>query len=494
VRRVLRSLSSIRGGLHDSPRERGGRHRLLAHARLVLLAGVIPLALASAALFPPTAGADETNGYHVHNASSYPLVLDAILSGTFGGGAPQVGSIVEPGVGYHDFELTYYFLRASQGEARYLALNNNGQAADTLHVFFATDGIRNTFVRCTADVGTCTPAATGPPWLGFNWVDGTDITYVDPPGTVHNLPADQGQAQKAALSHLCADDNAATCQFTIASEVQLDSPLHQAGNAIINNTNATVVLPDQQDLVQVSSSNGVFVALGSDLFAVIFRAVSNCCDRAWTALRPFDYGSTTPCPAHNKCWLAVSEPIIRDSGAFTIKLGNTTWNLPAVYFDSPNPNGGATWEINAQPLTSTQRRSLPKRVTTVKGGPRPYRIRRGTRIVRPKLHVAIAGPTVARPGSTATYRITVSRSQSRHKLMYAVKNVRVIANHARDRVGRWRLATLKPGRSRVQLLTMTIPKTGTSICLRVNATAKHTASGTAITCTAVGNPPSGGRG
>ena len=103
-------LSSIRGDRHDSLCERAGRRRALGHARLALCAGVIPLALASAALFPGTAGADLTNGYHVFNASSYPLVLNAILDGTFGGGTPPVGAILEPGVGYHDFELTYYFL------------------------------------------------------------------------------------------------------------------------------------------------------------------------------------------------------------------------------------------------------------------------------------------------------------------------------------------------------------------------------------------------
>ena len=386
---------------------------------------------------------------------------------------------------------------------RYFAVNNNGEAVATFQAFFDTDGLRDTMVRCTANVGTCIPVANIGPYEGYMWAQGTDITYVDPPGTVHNLSADQGQAQAAALSQLCADGNAATCQFTVTSEVQLDSPVHQVGDAVINNTNATLVLPSQQEVVRVSSSNGIDIASGTRLAGIIVNAISKCCGHSWTTERPFDYGLPTKCPAHNKCWLEASEPIIRDSGAFTMTLGNTTWNLRGVFFDSPNPNGGATWEVNTQPLTSTQRASLPKRLTVVKGGLGPYRIPRGTTIFRPKLLVAVAGPTAALPGSTATYRITVSRSQSSYKLMYAVKNVRVmyavknvrvLANRVGDRVGYWRLATLNPGRPGVRLLKLRMPKTGTSVCLRVNATAKHARSGTAVACTAVGNLPPGGRG
>lgn len=32
------------------------------------------------------------------------------------------------------------------------------------------------------------------------------------------------------------------------------------------------------------------------------------------------------------------EPIIRDTGNFTLKVGNTTFNLIGVHFDSPDPN------------------------------------------------------------------------------------------------------------------------------------------------------------
>ena len=38
-------------------------------------------------------------------------------------------------------------------------------------------------------------------------------------------------------------------------------------------------------------------------------------------------------------WLTDSPPMFRDTGDFSITLGNTTWRLHDVYFDSPNPDG-----------------------------------------------------------------------------------------------------------------------------------------------------------
>jgi hypothetical protein len=177
-----------------------------------------------------------------------------------------------------------------------------------------------------------------------------------------------------------------------------------------------------------------------------------------------------------------------------MQLGNTTWNLSNVYFDVPAPNGEATWDINTQPLTSHQQATLPKGVTVVKGRPRPYRVPRGTAIVRPKLHVAIDGPTVAHSGGSATYRIRLSRGLFKKKLVYRVKDVRVLATQAGHRVGLWRLGTLNPGRTRTRQAKLKVPKARANVCLRVTAKAKQAATGSAVTCAAVGRLPLSGRG
>jgi hypothetical protein len=68
----------------------------------------------------------------------------------------------------------------------------------------------------------------------------------------------------------------------------------------------------------------------------------------------------TDVPAHTKVWVVATQPMLRDTGNFVFTLGNTTWNLYGVYFDSPNPSGNPGYEIKSAPLTSAERReALP---------------------------------------------------------------------------------------------------------------------------------------
>src|SRR3712207_2110827 len=100
---MLRSLIDSLARL--GRRDRGRR------ARAVLLAGLIPAALAVAALFPAAASA-YTRGFQVYNLSSNPIKLtgvSAITEGTTFDSTPAIGAVLQPGAGNHDFEETYYF-------------------------------------------------------------------------------------------------------------------------------------------------------------------------------------------------------------------------------------------------------------------------------------------------------------------------------------------------------------------------------------------------
>jgi hypothetical protein len=65
-----------------------------------------------------------------------------------------------------------------------------------------------------------------------------------------------------------------------------------------------------------------------------------------------------PCPSSNassttawpsKCWIDAVEPLYRDTGNFTVTLGNTTWNLTGVYFDSPDPTRAGSFGVEGMP-------------------------------------------------------------------------------------------------------------------------------------------------
>lgn len=53
-------------------------------------------------------------------------------------------------------------------------------------------------------------------------------------------------------------------------------------------------------------------------------------------------------------WVTDEAPIIRDTGDYTLQLGNTTWTLRGVYFDSPDPNGSGIFATDTRKLTPSE--------------------------------------------------------------------------------------------------------------------------------------------
>ena len=55
-------------------------------------------------------------------------------------------------------------------------------------------------------------------------------------------------------------------------------------------------------------------------------------------------------PPKTKVWLDDAPQMLRDTGNFTITLGNTTINVTDVYFDSPDPDGNGNWTLMSQSI------------------------------------------------------------------------------------------------------------------------------------------------
>jgi hypothetical protein len=480
------------GSLIDAVARFGGRDRR-RRARAVLLAGLIPAALVASVLFPAAASA-ATRGFHVYDLSSLPLYFNGIQYGDFSGGAPAPGHILQPGVGFDDFEQTYVFGETKDGLVSYAVLNGQPGPPVGIGTFLAYTeifDIRTNNVYCTVDFGACKPQGT-------DYIGGDTLTYLDPPGTVHNFGPGQGQAQAATLNQFCAVDNTATCKFTPTSEHQVDSPTHQVGNALINNTD---VEQDTRvtisDTVGQSNSIEVAVKVGGKIKGIVDVSVTATYGHEWTTEHTFTQDVTVHCPPRMKCSISDTAPMLRDTGDFTLNLGNTTWNLPGVYFDSPNPNGTGAYSVDAQPLTASQQATIPHGVTILKLRRGPYTLPRHARvspIAEPKLHLAIAGPRTVAAGQIASYRIDLSRSQPHNRLAYTLKNVQVVSTRAGHPVGRSLLSALPRGQSRTLQLRLTVPSAHGSFCVAVDAAARHALGAHSRFCAAVASPPAGGLG
>jgi hypothetical protein len=113
-------------------------------------------------------------GFKVYTLSSHPIVL---LSVTAGGadewdGTPAIGSVLEPGVSYHDFEEVYHFGISTEGTAYYAILGANGEVIGEFDATMRIQSISENQVACTTRVGTCQP--------GGSFQDGATLTLLDP--------------------------------------------------------------------------------------------------------------------------------------------------------------------------------------------------------------------------------------------------------------------------------------------------------------------------
>jgi hypothetical protein len=452
------------------------RETLVSRRRRCVLLAAAAVAIGAALTIAPPSASAASRGYHVYNFSSYPIRLDD-SSGDFSEGRPPYGALLYPGASYHDFELgyTYYSPYPDYGTVHYSILDNNARKIGEFWPHMENAG--GTRVYCTlgqSSPGQCSPAGRSE----NDFTSGATMTYLDPPGTVHNIGADQSQAQLAAMQQFCADDNAATCAFTPTSEHEFESPAHQVGNALNNNTDEEQETEIRvEDTVGSSNSVGVDVKLGGKLFGVVEVAITGKYEHEWSTEHTFEQSVTVHCPARSKCWVSGVSPMLRDTGNFTIKLGNTTWNLAGVYFDSPNPKGNGAYEVDAKPLSPSEQANLPAGLSVQRQPGGIYALPSGVRIVKPKLRLAITGPRQAAPGQIVSHRVTVRRSQPDNRPVFAPKNIRITVTHAGRPLRRWVHRKLPRDEARTHRHRVKVPTTSRGrFCVTVKAAAKNARS------------------
>jgi hypothetical protein len=441
-----------------------------------LLAGVTAAGLSGAAVLPAAASATTTDGFHVYDYSQWPIQL-IDFAGEFSGGHPQLGQVITPGNGYHDFELTYNFATNTYGDVSYRLLNN--QPGDVhIEPTFEIGGTNTVNAVCdlSEPVGACTPSTSTK--------GQSNVYYKDAPGTVVNVPASDAQAQANVLAQQCVNGNASTCQFTPTGETEFDSPAHQVGRALINNTseeqNTTI---GGSDTVGSSNSVDVGTEVGGKIAGLVSVKVSANYSHAWEQSHTFEQTVQINCKASSKCWLSAVQPMYRDTGNFTLTLGNTTWNLPGVYFDSPDPSGDGAYEVNETSLTPNEKATLPKGLTSpLTSDPGSFRMPAHSSIAMPTLGLALSGPKAVTPGSKATFQVRLTSNRPRRQASYAVRNVTVRTNRG-TLMGSWRVASLTAGRTRTLRLGVPISRSAhRRVCFTVSARAAHTRAATVKQC------------
>ena len=339
----------------------------LAAAALLGLSGTASIASAaepgtstsssSTAAVTPSSGGDAgdigANAYHrgfdITNLSSHRLRLEQLGGVNGEDQLPGVGTILAPGHALN-FQIVWLWGQNHSVTPRFSILDDKG---GTIGTYWATMTVSSALAwteqRSSA---TTTYGQTGGQIQS--------LTFMDPAGSVIDIPAGDGQKQAEVLNTLCGNASA-TCTFTPTKQEQLYGPHHVIGKAIANNTplvQKTII--EEGDEVSLTHSVSVSASAKVTLVKVVELSLSATYGHSWTSTHIFKQTEHLDIPPYHKGWLQGVEPIIRDTGDFTLTMGSTTWKLHDVYFDTPDTSRGGLVEKTVAPLTPTQQDVLPQ--------------------------------------------------------------------------------------------------------------------------------------
>lgn len=323
--------------------------------------------------FPADSGGDDADGsagnemsaqstrqFTVTNMSGHTLRLGTVF-GTEGwpqaktaptyddDSWPLKGTILAPGTA-----LTFE-VHAWGVDHGLTAVFNDVNTADSVTVYMTV----STILRYSDAKSTFGPVTT----------DGGNIVIQDKPGTTFTYGPGQGQAQAEVLRKVCALKTA-TCDFQATKQDRSDAskghfvlgPWHQRGYAIGNITS----LPQESEFTEtdkvqltnsISLSIGSTFTLGDKLLSKVEYSVQTTFQTSLMLEHEFKRTEKINIPAGEVGWIMVQQPVVRDTGDFTItmKNSNTTWILKDVTFESPDPQGNGKLLKLARPMTAAER-------------------------------------------------------------------------------------------------------------------------------------------
>ena len=317
----------------------------------VAAAGAILAPTASAGPASPAAGFGQdsragqsvrySRGFDVRNESGRPIKLVSLSGGGRFEGRPNIGDVIQPG-GSQRFELQYQLLGDETDTVNYQTTDGSGgYFSGSMRV----DGGGRSYSLCWAAGGfECSPL-TNPGGSQGRWnADANTLTFLDAPGTEHTIAANDAQKQAEILKQMC-DEGGATCTFTPTKEEHAlsdrDVPSGSAFTSPDRDHTDTVILAD--DTARSSDSLGGSITASAGLSKIVNAAIDATFGHTWTKSQSYSQTVTIrDIPRNATVWVTHRAPVLRDTGDFTVKLGNTTWHLTDVHFDSPEDaqNGG----------------------------------------------------------------------------------------------------------------------------------------------------------
>jgi hypothetical protein len=281
---------------------------------------------------PPTSGLSRS--FEIQNLSQNAAFFAGIDGGDSLSGGPGVGAVLQPGQRAGFSASSYVF---SDGDVYpvYKAWPDNDPSFPHTHEppfryvfhFHQTPMGVTSYMNCGAENGECTT------------IDDRIGQILDGPGEVVTFGPGEGQKQAKTLLSLCADDRISTCSFSPTSHEVVYSENHQV-YTVINNETSTVEQTTIGVNYSATESSNISIAgkVSAKLGSIINAEVSGTIGRTWSQTVGYTQQVNVTIPVNRSVSFLAKEKVDRVHGDFTIKIGNTTWNLPGIYLDTPIAN------------------------------------------------------------------------------------------------------------------------------------------------------------
>jgi RTX calcium-binding nonapeptide repeat (4 copies) len=309
---------------------------------------VLVCALAATLLTAGPASA-ASRGFKIYNLSSHPLKLndvDQVPRHWFDfEGRPPDGDVLKPGAPPHDWEVKWVYLTHYGAKLTYDIVGTDKQYVATMTT--NGGGVNQSDCQFPSKLGSCS-------------AEGQTLTVTDPPGTEIDIPSGRGQEQAETLRDLCKKTRIADCRFDLGRrDDKALTPNHLVGKPQLNCT-------DHEDEAsfeesdKVGQTNSLEISSETEFdFGFIKEKVIGKYGHDWTTEHEFKFSRHIPVPGKYMAWVTDAAPILRDWGNFTVTLGNTTWKLTDVYFDSPDltdraPKNAGGWTHHELAMTQQQ--------------------------------------------------------------------------------------------------------------------------------------------
>ena len=266
-----------------------------------------------------------TTGAHIFNLTGAELKLSEILKYSEESGAkvwaeepPHLGQVLQPGEELH-IEIERPVISQRDVTLKYTA-----------------PGIGVTIFLEDAEYPEC--HVSGPLQCK---VEGGRVELLEPPGSVHVVNAENLQDQARALKTLCTDGN--ECKFEPQKSLETFTPQIVYGKTVTNcaEKGGPNVETELSAATTVTTSNSVGLSLKTEfkLFEIFQVGITLKYEHKRSESEEFKQGVKVKVEPEMVGWVDITAPVIRDTGEFTLNLGNTEWKIQNVAFDSPDTRG-----------------------------------------------------------------------------------------------------------------------------------------------------------